>query len=190
LCIAVTPGYPLGDNWAYITSDPKDGKKHPAVVYAAGGFDFSIDAGSFEQGSDDNDQSGARLRTGGIVVMYPSYRGAHDNAGTFEMLYGEVDDYLAALAHVQALTYLDPARIYLVGHSTGGTLVALAAAANLGHLAEITTAARAAGAPAAGFGIARKGHFDVIAPTLESFAKKIADDTGSGPFAWEPPGVD
>ncbi len=240
---------PLGDNWAYITPDPKDGKKHPAVVYATGGFDFSIEEVSFEKGPIDNDQSGARLRTGGAVVMYPSYRGVHDNAGTYEMLYGEVDDYLAALAHVQALPYVDPARIFLVGHSTGGTLVLLAAAltdgyraalalgpvasvrwydledasfdtkvaeewdmrspirfvrdikrpvfvveglagGNVGDVKQLAQAGRAAGVPVAGFGIANKDHFSVIAPTLESFAKKIDEDTGAGDFAWEPPGLD
>ena len=95
---------PLGENWAYITPDPRDGKKHPAVVYAAGGFDFSIGAEFFEQGPEEDDQSGWRLREGGTVMMHPSYRGTHDNPGTYEMFSGEVDDYLAAVDHVRRLS--------------------------------------------------------------------------------------
>jgi dipeptidyl aminopeptidase/acylaminoacyl peptidase len=119
---------PVGDMWAYLTPDPGDGKKHPAVVWSHGGFDFGIDEGCFTPGSAENDQSGAQLRTGGIVVMYPSFRGTHDNPGVPELLYGEVDDFLAAADHLRTLSYVDPDRIYLAGHSTGGALVLLAAA--------------------------------------------------------------
>ncbi len=118
---------PLGELWAYVTPDPKDGKRHPAVVWAAGGFDHSIDSAFFAAGPRKNDQSASQLRAAGIIVMYPSYRGVHDNPGTFELLYGEVDDFLAAADYLRALPYVDPNRIFLAGHSTGGTLVLLAA---------------------------------------------------------------
>ncbi|HEY5924724.1 MAG TPA: prolyl oligopeptidase family serine peptidase [Kofleriaceae bacterium] len=118
----------LGEMWAYVTQDPGDAKRHPAVVWAAGGFDPSIGAEFFAPGPAKNDQSASQLRAAGIIVMYPSYRGAHDNPGTYELLYGEVDDYLAAADHLRNLSYVDPARIYFGGHSTGGTLVLLAAA--------------------------------------------------------------
>jgi alpha/beta superfamily hydrolase len=144
---------PLGDLWAYLSLDPDDRqsrakgggdptgsaggagglprgidhKKHPAVVWAHGGFEFGIDDGCFAPGPPDNDQSGAGLRTGGIIVMYPSYRGSHGASGQYEMLYGEVDDYLAAADYLRSLPYVDPERIYFAGHSTGGTLVLLAA---------------------------------------------------------------
>lgn len=236
---------PQGKNWAYVTPDPGDGKKHPAVVWAAGGFNFSIGPQFFEQGPEENDQSGARLRTGGIVVCHPSYRGTHDNPGSFEMLYGEVDDYLAAVDHVRKLPYVDPTRVYLAGHSTGGTLVLLAASltndyraafafgpvaeakhygareasfdptaelewemrapiryvggidrptfiiegswsVNAAAVKELSDAAQSRHAPVVGFLRGGMGHFDVLAPTLESIAKKIATDDGTGVFSWEP----
>jgi acetyl esterase/lipase len=118
---------PLGEMWAYVSQDPKDGKQHPAVVWAGGGIAPGIGKRFFKRGPAFNDQSASQLRAAGIVVMFPSYRGDHDNPGTFEMFYGEVDDYLAAVDHMRKLDYVDPARIYFGGHSTGGTLVLLAA---------------------------------------------------------------
>jgi acetyl esterase/lipase len=117
----------LGELWGYVTQDPRDGKRHPAVVWAAGTFDHSIGPQFFKPGPDGKDQSTMQLRADGIIVMYPSYRGVHDNPGTFELLFGEVDDYLAAADYVRNLSYVDPARIYFAGHSAGGTLVLLAA---------------------------------------------------------------
>lgn len=125
----------LGEMWAYVTPDPGDGRRHPAVVWAHGGFDFSIGDFAFEHGPPDNDQSGRGFLDAGLIVMYPSYRGNHDNPGHYEMLYGEVDDYLAAVEYVRGLPYVDPERIYLAGHSTGGTLVLLAAALSDGYRA-------------------------------------------------------
>lgn len=59
--------------------------------------------------------------------MYPSLRGGNDNPGAREGFYGEVQDILAAADHLAKLDYVDPKRIYLGGHSTGGTLVLLVA---------------------------------------------------------------
>jgi acetyl esterase/lipase len=117
----------LGELWAYVTQDPQDGKRHPAVIWAAGGFDYSIGTDYFTPGPVENDQSASQLRKDGIIVMYPSLRGAHDNPGSFELMLGEVDDYLAAAEYLRSSSYVDPNRIYFAGHSTGGTLVLLAA---------------------------------------------------------------
>ncbi len=65
-------------------------------------------------------------------MMYPSLRGAHDNPGQPEGLFGEVDDMLAAITYARKLDYVDPERVYLVGHSTGATLALLTAAAGSG----------------------------------------------------------
>ncbi|MDF2696838.1 MAG: aminopeptidase [Labilithrix sp.] len=62
--------------------------------------------------------------------MYPSFRGENDNPGQFEMFYGEVDDLLSAVEYVRQLPWVDPARVYLAGHSSGATLVLLAATAS------------------------------------------------------------
>ncbi len=59
--------------------------------------------------------------------MFPSLRGGNDNPGRREGFLGEVDDVLAAADYVSAQPYVDPTRIYLGGHSTGGTLAMLVA---------------------------------------------------------------
>ena len=60
-------------------------------------------------------------------MMFPSLRGGNDNPGQKEGFLGEVDDVLAAADYLAKQNYVDPARIYLGGHSTGGTLVLLVA---------------------------------------------------------------
>ena len=59
--------------------------------------------------------------------MFPSLRGGNDNPGTKEAFLGEVDDILAAADYLGRQESVDSKRIYLGGHSTGGTLVLLVA---------------------------------------------------------------
>ena len=61
-------------------------------------------------------------------MMFPSLRGGNDNPGNKEGFLGEVDDVLAAADFLSKQEFVDPNRIYLGGHSTGGTLVLLVAA--------------------------------------------------------------
>ncbi len=119
---------PAGELAAYITPDPKDGQKHPAIVWAHGGFG-GIGSYFWEDASKRNDQSARAFRDKGIVMMCPSWRGENDNPGRFELFYGEVEDFLAALDHVKKLPYVDAQRVYIGGHSTGGTMTLLAACA-------------------------------------------------------------
>lgn len=115
---------PAGNLAAYLTPDPGDQKKHPAIVWITGGDNNSIgDVWSPEPRS--NDQSASPFRKAGIVMMFPSQRGGNDNPGRREGFLGEVDDVLAATDHLAALPYVDPEQIYLGGHSTGGTLTML-----------------------------------------------------------------
>ena len=117
----------VGAMAAYITPDPGDGRKRPAVVWITGGDCNSI--GDVWSPSDRrNDQSASAFRKAGIVLMFPSQRGGNDNPGRREGFYGEVDDILAATDYLAALPYVDPAQIYLGGHSTGGTMVMLVGA--------------------------------------------------------------
>lgn len=121
---------PAGQLAAYVSPDPGDGKKHPLVIWFTGGFSNSIGETSWtDDAPEDNDQSAGAYRKAGIPMMYPSLRGGNDNPGHKEGFYGEVDDALAAAANAAKLPWVDASRIYLGGHSTGGTLVLLAAEA-------------------------------------------------------------
>ncbi|MGL6074555.1 MAG: alpha/beta hydrolase family protein [Fimbriiglobus sp.] len=118
---------PVGKCDAYMTPDPKDGKKHPAIIWITGGDCNSIDEGCWKAANPKNDQSAAAYRKAGIMMMFPSLRGGNNNPGVKEGFLGEVDDVLAAAEFLAKQPHIDPARIYLGGHSTGGTLVLLVA---------------------------------------------------------------
>jgi pimeloyl-ACP methyl ester carboxylesterase len=116
----------VGELAAYLSNDPRDGKKHPAIIWITGGDCNSI--GDVWSPSDPaNDQTAAIYRTVGVVTMYPSLRGGNQNPGVKEGYYGEVDDIIAAAKYLQSVPYVDPNSIYLGGHSTGGTVALLAA---------------------------------------------------------------
>ena len=115
---------PVGPLAAYVTPNPGDGKKHPAIIWITGGDNNSI-GDVWSRQPRNNDQSVSAFRKAGIVVMFPSQRGGNDNPGKREGFLGEVDDILAATDHLASLDYVDPNQIYLGGHSTGGTLAIL-----------------------------------------------------------------
>jgi acetyl esterase/lipase len=118
---------PVGKLAAYLTPDPGDGQKHPAIVWITGGDCNTINE-LWKDEPRDNDQTAAAYRKAGIILMFPSLRGGNDNPGRHEGFLGEVDDVLAAVDFLSRQSYVDPGRIYLGGHSTGGTLVMLVAA--------------------------------------------------------------
>jgi acetyl esterase/lipase len=117
---------PAGKLAAYVTPDPGDGHKHPAIVWITGGDCNTIDE-LWEDAPRENDQTAAAYRKAGVVMMLPSLRGGNDNPGQHEGFFGEVDDVLAAADYLARQDYVDPNRVYLGGHSTGGTLVMLVA---------------------------------------------------------------
>lgn len=122
----VTYPSPAGDMSAYLTPLPKDGARHPAIVWISGGDSNTI--GDFWSPADPaNDQTAAAFRKAGIVTLYPATRGGNDDPGYRELFYGEIDDILAAADYLAKQPGVDPDRIYLGGHSTGGTTVLLAA---------------------------------------------------------------
>jgi dipeptidyl aminopeptidase/acylaminoacyl peptidase len=117
----------VGQLTAYVTPAPADGARRPAIVWVVGGFSNGIGSFAWEPATRDNDQSARAFREAGIVLMLPSFRGGNDNPGRREGFYGEVDDVIAAGDYVSKLPYVDPARVYLGGHSTGGTMALLVA---------------------------------------------------------------
>ncbi len=117
----------VGDLSAYLSVPSEHKKKQPAIIWVIGGFDNSIGATAWEPSSPDNDQSARAFRNEGIVTMCLSLRGGNNNPGYIEGFYGEVDDIISAYDYLAKQDYVDPSRIYLGGHSTGGTLVLLVA---------------------------------------------------------------
>lgn len=120
----------LGKMNAYLTHAPNKNEKHPAIIWVSGGFPPGGAGKVWQPRNQNNDQSAAQYWRSGIVTMYPAFRGAAGNPGYLEGFVGEVDDLLAAYTHLSKIDYVDPKRIYLGGHSTGATLVLLAAAAS------------------------------------------------------------
>lgn len=104
-----------GKLMAWRSPDPGDGKRHPAVVFAHGGYALKLTAWEATQG----------FRDAGYVVLTPALRAENGNPGYFEGFWGEVDDLVAAGEHLAGLSYVDPERIYLAGHSVGGMLAML-----------------------------------------------------------------
>jgi hypothetical protein len=117
---------PVGPLPAYLSVTPRDGKRRPAIVWITGGDCNSIDDVWSPQ-RPDNDQSASAFHKAGIVMLFPSLRGGNDNPGVREGYFGEVDDVLAAADYLAKQDSVDPQRIYLGGHSTGGTLALLTA---------------------------------------------------------------
>lgn len=101
----------------WLSDDPGDGKKRPAVVYLHGGWSFAandwLDAAPFVDA--------------GFVVMMPMLRGENGNPGIYEGFYGEVDDAIAAGRFVSELPYVDAGNVFVAGHSVGAVLTVLTA---------------------------------------------------------------
>lgn len=102
---------------AWVSGPPPDNRQRPAVLFLHGGFAF---------GADDWEQT-QPFRDAGFLVMTPTLRGENGLPGAYSMFYNEVDDVLAAAATLAQLPYVDSKRIYVAGHSVGGTLTMLAA---------------------------------------------------------------
>ena len=101
---------------AWLAGHQESGPKRPAVLFLHGGFEF---------GAGDWDMA-APYWEAGFVVMAPMLRGENGQPGTFSFLYDEVDDVLAAGDFLARHPAVDSTRIYLAGHSAGGTLTLLA----------------------------------------------------------------
>jgi acetyl esterase/lipase len=98
------------------------------VVWIGGGLDWTIGELLWAKAPQKSDRSARAFREAGLVTMYPALRGSNENPGKNECFLGEVDDLIAAANFLATRADVDPERIYLVGHATGGTLALLAAA--------------------------------------------------------------
>lgn len=109
--------YPSGtlELQAYFARPPGATGPRAAVVYLHGGF--SLVPSDFEHARP--------LLDAGMVVMTPSLRGENGNPGELELLWGELDDAVAAIDWLARQPGIDPQRIHVVGHSIGGGLAAL-----------------------------------------------------------------
>jgi len=111
----------------FVSPDPGDGRKHPAIIWLTGGDSNSL-SDFWTPGPDENDQSARAFREASIIMMYPTLRGGNGNPNAKEFFLGEVEDVLKAAEQLAQLSYVDGKQIYLGGHSTGGTLALLTAA--------------------------------------------------------------
>lgn len=62
----------------------------------------------------------------GFVVLLPSFRGENGQQGNYSGFYDETSDALAAASYLENLPGIDRGRLFLAGHSNGGTLSLLA----------------------------------------------------------------
>jgi dipeptidyl aminopeptidase/acylaminoacyl peptidase len=99
----------------WISTNAKEEKKRPAVVYLHGGFAF---------GGDDWEDAEPFAKAGFVLFM-PRLRGENGNPGVYESFLGEVDDAIAAGKFVASLPGADSANVFVVGHSVGGVLTCL-----------------------------------------------------------------
>lgn len=121
----------LGPMTAYLSRPAERAKRYPAIIWITGGDTPGGAGKSIWQSPDpDDDQTAQAFQRAGMITMYPAFRGSFGNPGFREAYYGEVDDTLAALAYLKTRDFVDPKRIYLGGHSSGGTLALLVAAAS------------------------------------------------------------
>ncbi len=102
---------------AWINSPPAGGANRPAVLFLHSGFAF---------GSEDWDQC-KPFRDAGFVTMVPMLRGENGQPGNYTLFYDEVDDVVAAAEALARAPGVDPNRVFVAGHSAGGTVAMLAA---------------------------------------------------------------
>lgn len=120
---------PKGKLWGWMSRPPADQQRHPAIVWIAGGFPpAGFPDGAWLEQDPANDQSGAQYMRAGVITLYPTTRGMGGNPGPQESFLGEVSDVVSAVQWLRAQPSVDPERVYVGGHSTGGTLALLVGA--------------------------------------------------------------
>lgn len=101
--------------WGWWSVPETADTRPPVVVYLHGAF--SLTPRDFAQTQP--------FRDAGYAVLTPTLRGENGNDGDLELLWGEVDDAVAAIAWAADQPEVDHSRVYAVGHSIGGGVAAL-----------------------------------------------------------------
>lgn len=113
------PGGPDGsiELIAWLSDDQPSSKPKPAVLFLHGG-------------NATGDGHWALMKAyweAGFIVLLPSFRGENGQDGNYSGFYDETADALAAARYLEDLPGVDRNRLFLAGHSNGGTLALLAA---------------------------------------------------------------
>lgn len=114
---------PLGENLAFVT--PPREERGPAILWVIGGLRFGLEDTPWTYTDDSNQQSARAFREAGITTMFASLRGRTGNPGRPECFFGEVDDLIAAGEWLAARPDVDLERLFIGGHSGGGTMALL-----------------------------------------------------------------
>jgi dipeptidyl aminopeptidase/acylaminoacyl peptidase len=102
---------------AWVTAPTANAARLPAVLFLHLGFAF---------GEDDWEQI-QPFEDAGYVVMIPMLRGENGLPGNYSMFYDEIEDVLAAAEVFARRPNVDAQRMYIAGHSVGGTMALLTA---------------------------------------------------------------
>jgi dipeptidyl aminopeptidase/acylaminoacyl peptidase len=102
---------------AWISDNTDRGASRPGVLFLHGG-------NALWQGHWDLTRPYVEA---GYVAMMPALRGENGLPGNFSGFYDETADVLAAAEVLRTQPGVDPARLFLAGHSVGGTLTLLGA---------------------------------------------------------------
>ena len=111
--------YPSGDFQlkARLWMPKKVKDKHPVLIYLHPGHALEELALKDVEHFHKND----------YIVMCPSFRGENGNAGYYELMFGEVDDAVAATRWIAQQENVDANQIHVFGYGVGGGIAALMA---------------------------------------------------------------
>jgi acetyl esterase/lipase len=116
---------PAGKLAAYLHAPADRKRRYPALLWCHGGFG-GVGEASWTFSEAVMGEVGPLFAQAGFVVLSPAWRGESGSDGEPEIYWGEVDDALASIDYLAGLPFVDPSRIYVAGHSSGGGLALLA----------------------------------------------------------------
>jgi dienelactone hydrolase len=120
------PGFARAQTPAYRTFQPDGAGPHPAVVFASGcsGFAPSVAPKAYERAAE-------QLRAQGYLILFADYLGRRDLTSCVSGRVSLSDagkDIVAAATWLKSQSFVDPARVSVIGWSYGGGAVLAALA--------------------------------------------------------------